>query len=75
MYKELAKSGYLAEYTSAGAYKSAIAFGSGFTFSYNVAFVGNGNRLVTGQTDGGNFNGTTINTGGSFNAFLMRLAP
>ena len=68
--------GFLAKYNAAtGAYMSGMQFGgSGNDWGISVTVDGSGNTIVTGTTNGGNFNGTTLTSHGGYDAFLMKLA-
>jgi hypothetical protein len=68
--------GFVAKYSAAtGAYMSALQFGgTGNDFGISVTVDRSGNAIVTGTTQGGNFNGTTLTSNGGYDAFLMKLS-
>jgi len=69
--------GFLAKYAAAtGAYMSASQFGgTGNDLGNSVTVDANGNSIVTGTTNGGNFNGATLTSNGGYDAFIMKVTP
>jgi hypothetical protein len=68
--------GFVAKYSAAtGAYMSGMQFGgTGNDFGISVTVDRSGNTIVSGTTNGGNFNGTTLTSNGNYDAFLMKLS-